>query len=72
MGDSGGVPYCDVVGEYCEVVREYHSATKHGKEDRLDHGYGVGGCKIGDGELLDVVGVKRTLCCRRMVPLICL
>ena len=64
MGDSGGVPYCEAIGEYYEVVREYHNATKHGEEDGLDRRYGVGDHKIGDGELLDVVGVKRTHCCR--------
>ena len=24
FGDSGGVPYCEAVGEYCEAVGEYH------------------------------------------------
>ena len=64
VGDSGGVPYHEAVGEYCEAVGEYCNATKRGEEDGLDQGYGVGGCKMRDGELLDVVGVKRTLCCQ--------
>ena len=33
MGDSGGVPYCEAIGEYCDAVGEYHSATGHGEEE---------------------------------------
>ena len=66
MGDSGGVPYREAVGEYCEVVGEYHSATKCGEEeeDSVDRGYGVGGHTIGDRDLLDVVGMNCTHRCQ--------
>ena len=62
----GGVPYCHVVGEYCEAVGEYRSVTKCdvGGEGGVDQGYGVGGRKMGDGELLDVVGVNHTCHCQ--------